>query len=265
MIKKCNYSSFFNEFNINYELKCCLIQLYNGYFFSTSYEKNLSCKISTYKHDLLYSLPLHSNGKPDVLLKNLHEELCKKENKLKRFKKYCRKKRSNAKDDSTFSLTEQFKIKYQLRNFRMQNKQLFFLRDAKRITEQAIENFEQELIKEEKAIYENEISSTNSKADLKPKTKSNIMWKGDKVGLIQLVKSLIKSEDIIIGSLRENEAIDIISKFFNLSLNRNNFSSFSRAIHSNNYDYEPDIFNKTLKSYKLIVQEKRDELENSKK
>ncbi len=258
MNSRCDYSSFFNEFKIKFDLKFKLILFYNDYFFIAQYDKNLQDKFDDFKHDLLYALPLNPEGKPEVFLKNLHDELMKKENSLSEYKLHIREKRRTNSPPHILNIRKNIIYRYRIRNLKMQNKQLLILRNAISITEQAIESFNFKYTKEELPIQQN----LDEKIKTKIKAKSEIVWNDDKVGLIQLIKSLIKVKAILIGPLRENEAVTIISKFLNISINKNNLSSFSRAIHSNNVDYQPEIFGKIIKGYQIIEHQKRERLEN---
>jgi len=253
MNNKCDYSSFFNEFKISFDKKFKIIPFYNGYYFTSNYDKNLQKRYSNFKHDLLYVLPFNTDGKPEVFLKNLHQELQRKQSKLNRYKNHIKRKGYKHTIPHRFNIKESITKKYQRRNSKMQNKQLHIIKNALYITEQAIESFNN-TTRNNKAREKNENYS-------KIEVNSQMIWNGDKVGLIQLIKSLIKVKAIQIGSLKENEAISIISNFFNTNINKNNLSSFSRAIHSNNTDYHPEIFNKILRGYEIIIHEKREKLE----
>ena len=247
MNTKCNYITFFNEFNPRIEKKLYLIPVYNGYFFSNNYCEHLQRTIEKFRYDLLYDLPFKEKGDKEVFLLNLYKELCTKQNSLHRLTK---KKVSEIVDKKRNPL---IKINIPLinRNSKrrltyMHYKQLRTLTYAILTIEQVSQHF-------------------GFKINTRKKDKSiskEIIWKGGKTGIIQLLKSLIKSEVIHTGNLSENETVKLIASYFNISINRNNLSSLSRAVHSSNYDYEPEIFKQITSGYDLLIQEKREKLEN---
>ncbi len=265
MIKKCNYSSFFNEFNISINLKYNLIPFFNGYYFAEEYEKYLYSKIDNYKNDLLFELPLSNDGEPIIFLNNLHEELCKKESKLKRYKKYSRKKTFSPSFNNKYNFITKIENRYHRRNFKMQVKQLFVLRNAILITEQALDSFKSGFVKENLKANEDLYIKDTKNAKVELKLSTEIVWSNSyKLGLIQLIKSLIKIKVILIGTLEEKEAISIIANYLNVSINNDNYSSFSRAVHNYNFDYQPKIFKELLKGYEILSNEIREKRERDK-
>jgi len=116
------------------------------------------------------------------------------------------------------------------------------------------------------AIKTIEQSAMNSGLSLEIEKKpcekaSNLRWNGGKVGFIQLIKSLIKSKIILLESINETQAVNEFANFMNTSINNNNYSSFSRAIHSSNNDYSPTIFKELNNGYQVLINERREKLE----
>jgi hypothetical protein len=253
MNNKCDYSSFLNEFNYSINRKFFLIPQYNGYIKSENYKKYLQQTIDRFRHDVLYVLPFNSDGKPGVFLKNLHTELSKKQAILTRYKKriiekdysYSKPIIRHIKDN----VTKQSKRRIAL----MQNKQLLILNKALAITEQAIESFSFTIISKE--------TTPDNRPETEPETEPEMVWDGGKLGLIQLIKSMIRSKIILIGRLSENEVVVQIATAMNIDITDDNFSSYSRAIHSSKNDYQPQIFKDILNAYEILVFEKREKRE----
>ena len=250
MNNKCDYINFFNEFNQKIGRKLKLIPLYNGYYFPDKYKKHLQFTLEKFKHDVLYQLPFNSHANKEVFLAHLHQELRQKQIRLEGRKK---KKENKQKQKSKYLLPK-IQSLYSRRNRYMCHCQTKMLNNAIDTVEQAVESYG----------YRDK-TNCQIKHETRPETRAqitpDIIWPEDKVGLIQLIKSLIRTKTILIGPLRENEAISIIANFFNTSINTNNLSSFSRAIHSNNNDYQPGIFTKIINGYELIAHELREKQE----
>ena len=82
-------------------------------------------------------------------------------------------------------------------------------------------------------------------------------WNGSPLEFIQLFQSLINIEKILPGKLSHQQVINNIATMMRYSLSKSNHTSLSRAIHTNNTDYKPDIFNKIEQGYKMIVAERQ--------
>lgn len=250
MNKKCNYQSFFNEFNCPLKKQLWSLPMYNGYYFKSTYKKNLQNRLEKFKSDLLYELPFNKEGDKEVFLRNLYSELLDKQCYLKlNQKRILERKRKTRSISISLRISDRLSRKKDKQAKFMHNKQLVVLNNALNTIEQTAIIFGYTFIKIE------------PKAILNP----NLGWDGGKVGMIQLVKALVKSELILLGKLTETEAINLISNAFNVSLNKNNFSSFSRAIHSSNNDYQPSIFKRIKAGYDLTTKELIDKYERNRK
>ena len=253
MNNKCDYSSFFNEFRFSIDRKYRLIPLFNGYYSSKNYKKHLQLTIDRFSHDLLYALPFNTDGKPEVFLKNLHTELSNKRSKLIRYKKRLIAKENSNSIPINRKIYDKIAKRPKRRIAFMQNKQLLILNNALAITEQAIESLSFKSSRNE--------NTPDISPDNRPETTPEMVWDGGKLGLIQLIKSMIRSKIILIGRLSENEVVVQIAKAMNIDITEDNFSSYSRAIHSSKNDYQPQIFKKILNAYEILVFEKREKRE----
>ena len=240
MNNKCNYITFFNEFNIDINRKLCFMPLYNGYYSSKSYKIHLNQTLEKFRHDLFYELPLYSDGDKEAFLVNLYRELNLKHTIL------CRLKRN--KINSIFRSLNIPLVKLDLciinklskrRIVFMYYKQKTILNNALEVVTQAASTLGVQIEKQGESKLINQ----------------NIKWDGKKLEFIQVIKSLMKNKKILYGRLTETQAINEIANSLNLTLTNSNYSSLSRAIHFNNYDYKPVIFEDLEKAYKVIVSE----------
>ena len=249
MKNKCNYLNFFNEFNIDINRKLCMLPQYNGFYSSRNYKHHLTQIINKFRHDLYYELPFSLNGDKEVFLANLYRELNERHTIL------CKLKRNKiignfiSLNIPIIKLDICFLNKLSKRRIVfMYNKQITTLNNALEIIIQAASTFGIQIEKREAPKLINQ----------------NIEWSGEKLEFIQVMKSLMKNKKILHGRLSETQAISEIAKGLNVKLTKTNFSSLSRAIHSNNNDYKPEIFNELEKAYDTIVSETRDKYEKVK-
>jgi hypothetical protein len=246
MITDYNYRQFFNEFNLSIDKKLYIIPIFNGYYFTKSYKKHLFDTIENFKHHLYYELPhIPMETKKEILI-NMHNELKYKHSQLKDnvHKRVIRNYYSINTPFVSLNIQPLNKVSKK-RIIQMHRKQITILDNAIKTIEQSAE-----------------ITGFSLKTKKKPcNKKSNLRWNGEKVGFIQLIKSLIKNKTILLESINETDAIKEIAKFLNTSINNNNFSSFSRAIHSNNNDYSPSIFKELTNGYNVLATERRENRE----
>jgi len=246
MIKDYNYTQFFNEFNICIDKKLCVIPIYNGFFFSDNYNKHLYNTVENFKHYLLYNLPYSSQETKKEILTNLYSELNYKHNQLQENvnKRVLRNYYSINTPFVTLDIKPLNKVSKK-RIILMHRKQISQLYNAMKTIEQSAKTSGFSLIAEKKPCNK----------------KSKLRWNGEKVGFIQLIKSLIRNKTILLESINETEAVKEIAKFLNTNINNNNFSTFSRAIHSNNIDYFPQIFKDLTNGYNILANERRENKE----
>ncbi len=247
MTKKCNLNVFFNQFNLKIKRKLYGINSFNGFYDAKSYHRHLEQIIDNFRHDMLYVLPFDKDGDKKVFLRNLFTELSKKKKHLetKYFKEIYTPNKDTCSLYDKSTGVKSLMLKTKKVNCRrityMYYHQINCLNISMQIIKQTAENFSIEL-EGEKVEYI--LLNTG-------------IWDGDPLEFIQLTESLITVGKIITGELSKKQIINNTAKMMGFNLTKYNYDSLSRAIHTNNDDYRPDIFNKIEQGYKMIVQERQ--------
>lgn len=245
MKSNCNLKVFLNEFNIQIKQKMYCVKSYNGYYDAKSYQKHLKQILNTFKHEILYDLPMVNKGDKEVFLQNIYLELSRKKLSLELI--YQKKVQNSIKKECKLSLKHKAlkPILKKSQNYRRINYMFHIQIKSLKIA--------LEIIKQTAINYNIDLKT------VKPicKRKNIVKWIGGDLEFLQLLHSFINSEKLDTNIASEDEIINEMAQSFGVKITQNTRTSLSRAIHSNNYDYTPKVFDRLLTGYKKFEDHRR--------
>jgi len=245
MEKKCNLNKLFNELGVSVRLEIYGARTFNGFYKPESYNKHLNLMVENFKHDMCYQLAFEKEAEKQVLLRNLFNGL----NNSKRLKELQSVMVKNLCRFNIrfFGAIQDIISKRSCKRLRyMFFKQRMSINQMLKIVYDSANSFEVELFPNKSLAVKTGIAK----------------WNGTPLEFLQHYYASIYSGLIVVEAKNEKQGAIEMAKYYGLKISEKDFSSLSHAIHSNNFDYEPELFSNMIKGYRKLEVKRR---ENNKK